>query len=41
MKGFKLTCFCICEQEVLLCAGDGLQHHLEVLHIVGQGTLQG
>ena len=36
----KLTRLSIGEEQIFLGAGDGLEHHLEVLHIVRQGTLR-
>ena len=35
----RFTGLCISEEQILLGARDRFQHHLEVLHIVGQGTL--
>ena len=35
----SLTCLRVDIQEVLLSAGHGLQDHLEVLDVVGQGAL--
>ena len=34
------TCLGVGEEQVLLSAGNRLEDHLEVLHIVGKGTLR-
>ena len=36
----EFTCLSVGEEQVLLGAGDGLEHHLKMLHIVRQGTLR-